>query len=131
MVHRLLSCTGLAVGGRGMEILMRTDAFETLMRVKVTGEARAIGISAKTPDVRAPFNQRERYLEHALTKAHDQKLGIIAIKRLSSGHLEASAAIQFALRQPLVDSLVIGTTDKKHLREAAAKTVTEPGRRMP
>ena len=131
--------------GRDMEILTRTDAVETLMRMKVTGKARAIGISAKTPDgiaaalpmldvVMAPFNQREPYLEHALTKAHDQKLGIIAIKGLSSGHLEASAAIQFVLRQPFIDSLVLGTTNKKHLREAvaaAAKAVTEPGQRMP
>jgi aryl-alcohol dehydrogenase-like predicted oxidoreductase len=127
--------------GRDMEILTRTDAVETLMRTKVTGKARAIGISAKTADgivaalpmldvVMAPFSQREPYLEQALTKAHDQKLGIIAIKGLSSGHLEASAAIQFVLRQPFVDCLALGTTNKKHLRDAvvaAAKIATGPG----
>ena len=109
-----------------MEILTRIDAVETLMGMKVTRKARTLGISAKT------FNQRERYLEHALTKAHDQKLGIIAIKGLSSGRHEASVATEFVLRQLLVDSLVVGTTNKKHLREAAAvKAVTEPGPRTP
>jgi aryl-alcohol dehydrogenase-like predicted oxidoreductase len=117
--------------GRDKEILMRTDAVETLVRLKRNGKTRAIGISAKTLDgivaaipmldiVMAPFSRRDPSLEHALATAHDQSLGIVAIKGLYSGHLEASGAIEFVLRHPFVDSLVLGTINKEHLRAAVA-----------
>jgi hypothetical protein len=59
-------------------------------------------------------------LEPALANAHDQGLGIVAIKGLFSGHLEPSSAIEFVLRRRFVDSLILGTVDKDHLREAVA-----------
>ena len=40
------------------------------------------------------------------------------IKGLFSGHLKAGPAIEFVLRQPFIDALVLGTTDPAHLAEA-------------
>lgn len=117
--------------GRDWEILTATDAVDTLTHLKAAGKARAIGISAKSSRgiaaavaaldvVMAPFNSRDPGLEPALANAHDQGLGIVAIKGLFSGHLEPSSAIEFVLRQRFVDSLILGTVDKDHLREAVA-----------
>ncbi|MGH7929631.1 MAG: hypothetical protein ACREQV_17755, partial [Candidatus Binatia bacterium] len=66
------------------------------------------------------FSQRDPSLEYALATAHDQRLGIVAIKGLDSGHLDPSRAIEFVLRHPFIDSLILGTIDKEHLRAAAA-----------
>ena len=115
--------------GRDLEIFTQTDALETLARVKASGKVRAIGVSAKTADgiiaaaphldvVMAPFSEREQSLAQALVKAGGQGVGILAIKGLFSGHLEAAAAIRFVLCQPVIDSLIVGTLDPVHLREA-------------
>jgi aryl-alcohol dehydrogenase-like predicted oxidoreductase len=115
--------------GRDAEILTQTDALEGLQRLKKSGKVRAIGISAKTEAgvgeacraldvVMAPFSQKETALAQALSEAHDAGLGILAIKGLFSGHLEARAAIEFVLRQPFIDALVVGTINPAHLKEA-------------
>ena len=115
--------------GRDLEIVTASDAIETLTRIKAGGKARAIGISAKSSQgiaaavpafdvVMAPFNARDPSLSSALTNAHERKLGILAIKGLFSGYLKASSAIEFVLRQPFVDSLILGTVSKDHLRDA-------------
>jgi aryl-alcohol dehydrogenase-like predicted oxidoreductase len=117
--------------GRDLEILTRSDAVAVLTRLKASGKARFIGISAKTPQgiaaalpmldvVMAPFSERDPGLADALAAAHAQDLGIIAIKGLFSGHLAPSPAIEFVLRHPFVDALILGTINKEHLREAAA-----------
>ena len=117
--------------GRDVEILTQTDALEGLARLKKYGKARAVGISAKTEEgiaqarqtldvVMAPFSQNEPSLAEALKKAHDAGLGVLAIKGLFSGHLEARAAIEFVLRQPFIDSLILGTINLAHLKEAVS-----------
>jgi aryl-alcohol dehydrogenase-like predicted oxidoreductase len=117
--------------GRDLEILTQTDALEALGKLKKSGKTRTIGISAKTPDgireasrtldvVMAPFSLREHALAEALRQAHESGLGILAIKALSSGYLEARPAIEFVLRQPFVDALVLGTVNPTHLTEAIA-----------
>lgn len=124
--------------GRDVEILTQTDALEGLSGLKRSGKARAVGISAKTNAgiieaarsrdiVMAPFSQKEPALANALAKAHDNGLGVLAIKGLFSGHLEAHPAIEFVLNQPFIDALVIGTINAAHL-EAATK-VAEKMRR--
>lgn len=121
--------------GRDVEILTQTDALEALARLKQSGKARAVGISAKTNAgiieaarscdiVMAPFSQKETMLADALTEAHDSGLGVLAIKGLFSGHLEARPAIEFVLKQPFIDALVIGTVNPAHL-EAAIKVAEE------
>lgn len=115
--------------GRDAEILAQTDTVETLQRLKKDGKVRAIGISAKSQAgifeacrtldvVMAPLSQKEPSLAQALGKAHEAGLGVMTIKGLSSGHLEARPAIEFVLRQPFINTLVLGTIDPAHLREA-------------
>lgn len=117
--------------GHDLEILTRTDALETLKKLKQSGKTRTIGISAKTADgireacrtldvVMAPFSQGDQALADALQQAHQSGLGVLAIKGLSSGYLEARLAIQFVLRQNFIDALVLGTTDPHHLSEAVS-----------
>lgn len=126
--------------GNDLEILTKTDAVETLSKLKQSGKIRAAGISAKTADgireaarwldvVMAPFNQREVGLADALAGAHDRGLGVLAIKGLFSGHLQARPAIEFVLRQQFIDALVIGTIDPAHLREAVEAAEAARGAR--
>lgn len=117
--------------GHDTEILTQTDALETLSRLKKSGKIRAAGISAKTKAgileasrtldvIMAPFSQKESSLAETLAEVQGRGLGVLAIKGLSSGHLEARPAIEFVLRQPFIDTLVVGTIDPAHLTEAAA-----------
>jgi len=119
--------------GQDIEILLQSDALEALGRLKKTGKIRAMGISAKTEAgileacraldvVMAPFSQRDPSLANALMKAHEAGLGVLTIKGLSSGHLEARPAIEFVLRQPFIDALILGTIDPAHLCEAVSIT---------
>jgi len=115
--------------GRDVDILNETDALEALLRLKKDGKARAVGISAKTEAgiaracaaldvVMAPFSEKETSLADALTKAHEAGLGVLAVKGLYSGHLEATSAIEFVLKQPFIDALILGTINPAHLKEA-------------
>ncbi len=117
--------------GRDIEILTRTDALEALIRLKQDGKTRAIGISARTEEgireacrgldvVMAPFSQKDPGLAEALRHAHEMGLGVLAIKGLSSGHLEARPAIEFVLHHQFIDALILGTTDPVHLHEAVS-----------
>lgn len=120
--------------GHDVHILTKTDALPTLQRAKQSGKVRAIGISAKTEAgvveacrsldiVMAPFSQSDTGLQPALEKAHAAGVGILAIKGLASGALAPEAAIEFVLRQPFIDALVLGTITPQHLRQAV--TVAE------
>lgn len=115
--------------GRDLEILTETDALDGLERLKKSGKARAVGISAKTDAgisracetldvVMAPFSERDTSLTEALERAHEKGLGVLAIKGLYSGHLEAASAMEFVLEQPFIDALILGTINPAHLREA-------------
>ncbi|MGH7831347.1 MAG: aldo/keto reductase [Candidatus Binatia bacterium] len=115
--------------GRDAEILARTDTVETLQRLKQDGKVRAVGISAKSPAgileacrtldvVMAPLSQKDPSLAEALGKAGEAGLGVLTIKGLFSGYLEARPAIEFVLRHSFVDALVLGTIEPAHLREA-------------
>lgn len=117
--------------GDDVEILTQTSAIETLDRLKRDGKVRAAGISAKTESgvleasrvldvIMAPFSLREPALAGALAAAHDQGVGVLGIKALYSGHLEASTAIEYVLRQNFIDCLILGTIDPAHLAGAVA-----------
>ena len=117
--------------GRDFEILTQTDALEALAKLKKLGKIRATGISAKTESgvleavrtldvVMAPFSEKESTLGAALAAAHDSGAGILAIKGLFSGHLDARSAIEFVLRQPFIDALMVGTINPVHLEYAVA-----------
>ena len=115
--------------GRDLEILTRSDAVETLTRLKASGKTRAIGISAKSAEgitaaapmldvIMAPFSKSEPSLAEAIKNAHDAGLGVLAIKGLFSGYLEASLAIDFVLQRSFIDALIVGTINPGHLRAA-------------
>jgi aryl-alcohol dehydrogenase-like predicted oxidoreductase len=115
--------------GEDEKILTQTDALEGLAALKRGGKVRAAGISAKTEKgvalaaesldvIMTPFSQSDQSLAGALSKSHAAGLGVLAIKGLASGHLAAKAAIEFVLKQPFVDSLIIGTIDPAHLKAA-------------
>lgn len=115
--------------GQDLQILTATDALPTLQRAKQSGKVRAVGISAKTEAgiveacrsldiVMAPFSQTDAALRSALEKAHAAGLGVLAIKGLASGSLAPESAIDFVLRQPFIESLVLGTITPKHLLQA-------------
>jgi aryl-alcohol dehydrogenase-like predicted oxidoreductase len=115
--------------GHDVDILTQTDAIDALSRLKKSGKIRAAGISAKTKAgileasrtldvIMAPFSQKESALAEALAEVHGRGLGVLAIKGLFSGRLEAGPAIEFVLRQPFIDALVVGTTNLAHLDEA-------------
>jgi aryl-alcohol dehydrogenase-like predicted oxidoreductase len=117
--------------GRDVEILTQTGALEALEELKKMGKVRAIGISAKSEAgileaarsldvIMAPFSQKDPALAGPLARAHQAGLGVLAIKGLFSGHLDAGPAIGFVLQQPFIDSLIVGTINPAHLREAAA-----------
>jgi aryl-alcohol dehydrogenase-like predicted oxidoreductase len=117
--------------GNDVDILTQTDAVDTLSQLKKSGKIRAAGISAKTKPgileaartldvIMAPFSQKEPSLAEALAEVQDRGLGVLAIKGLFSGHLEAGPAIEFVLSHPFIDALVLGTLDPAHLAEAAA-----------
>jgi aryl-alcohol dehydrogenase-like predicted oxidoreductase len=117
--------------GRDVEILTQTEVLAALARLKTSGKIRAAGISAKTASgileasrtldvIMAPFSEQETGLADALAIAHDRGLGVLAIKGLFSGHLEARSAIEFVLRQPFIDALIVGTINPGHLKDAVA-----------
>ncbi|HEY1267428.1 MAG TPA: aldo/keto reductase [Candidatus Binatia bacterium] len=115
--------------GEDEKILTETDALAALAALKRSGKVRAAGISAKTEKgivlaiqsldvVMAPFSEKDQALADALSKAHAAGIGVLAIKGLFSGHLPASAAIEFVLKQSFIDALIVGTIDPAHLKEA-------------
>jgi aryl-alcohol dehydrogenase-like predicted oxidoreductase len=123
--------------GRDVELLDDDRVVDTLARLKSRGWARAVGISAKTPEgvlaargkldvVMAPYSAADPRLGDALRAAHDAGLGTLAIKGLASGHLavggdarrQVEAAVRFVVGQPFVDALVVGTLRLAHLQQA-------------
>ena len=115
--------------GEDEKILTETDALAALIKLKQSGKIRAAGISAKTERgvalasrsldvVMASFSQSDQALADALSKAHAAGLGVLAIKGLASGHLAATDAIEFVLKQNFIDALIVGTIDPVHLKQA-------------
>lgn len=115
--------------GHDKEILQGTDALEAIDRLKTAGKVRLGGISAKTSGgigaaigrldvVMAPFSKSDPSRADALMAAREAGMGVLVIKGLQAGKLQASEAVRFALAQPFVDCLVVGTLSASHLAEA-------------
>ena len=120
--------------GRDEEILTKTDAVATLLDAKKRGQARAVGLSAKTDAgirrciglldvVMAPFNQSDQSLGSALESAHKAGLGVLAIKAVEQGRAkDPAASVAFVASRPFVDAVLLGTLNPEHLA-AAVKAV--------
>jgi aryl-alcohol dehydrogenase-like predicted oxidoreductase len=129
--------------GKDSEILGRSEVLAFLERCKKAGLARAVGISAKTEEgirmaaqaldlVMAPFSLGDPSLRPGLARVHAAGLGVITIKGLDSGHLKGRRPldlISHVLAQPFVDTMVLGTLDPAHLKEAVLAARGVPSER--
>lgn len=122
------------------EILNQTDTVEVLQAAQQAGQVRWIGLSGKTLSGAtsaldwADILMLEYHLEdrsHAalIQTASEQGVGVIVKKGLASGHLPATDAISFVLRNPGVSNLVVGGLNLDHIRtnwETAAAVAIQP-----
>lgn len=114
--------------GRDLERL--AEAAGTLRKMKTSGKAIAVGISVKSGDgamrgaelldvVMGPYSLDEPFLEVGLEGAHLAGAGVLGIKAVSQGRAaDPGYAVEYAVSQPFIDCVVIGTRDPVHLEEA-------------
>jgi aryl-alcohol dehydrogenase-like predicted oxidoreductase len=132
--------------GEDQRVLEQTDALEGLNRIRSSGKAKAVGISAKTvagiriaarelDAVMAPCGPAHPELRGALVEARDAGCATLAIKVLGQGHAvdgEVSDPVQqamdFVLGTEGIDLAVIGTVNPVHLRQAVTAASTTLGR---
>lgn len=126
--------------GRDEEIIERSGALEALGVLKRRGMIGAIGVSTKTPRgavlaaqrcdvVMLAYNPAARADEPAIEEARRRGAGVLVKKALQSGHAaDPGESIRFALANPGVSSVVVGTIDPEHLAQnaLAAGTPAEP-----
>jgi aryl-alcohol dehydrogenase-like predicted oxidoreductase len=113
--------------GNDLAILNETDAVDAMITLRDAGLARAVGFSGKTVEgaraallwadvLMAEYHPEDRSHEEVIGEAAGAGIGIIVKKPLASGRLEPRTAIEFALSNPAVSSLVIGGLNLDHLR---------------
>lgn len=116
--------------GEDEKIIREYEVFATLARLKDAGKLRAFGMSTKTiegglltikfADVAMVTHHPQHTSEiEVIQAAHQQNKGILIKKALASGHMTQSPreCIEFALAEPGVTSVIVGTINAKHLRE--------------
>ncbi|MDY7108361.1 MAG: aldo/keto reductase [Planctomycetota bacterium] len=117
--------------GRDLEILDQTDAVETLLALRESGEARFVGLSGKTIEgaraalpwadvLMVEYHREDRSHEGVIAEAAEAGVGIVVKKPLASGHLPAEEALRFVLANEAVGSAVIGSLNLAHLRDSVA-----------
>lgn len=122
--------------GRDAWILRESGALDELAALRRAGRVRAIGISAKTLEgalaaadccdvAMLAYNRADTALAPALAACARTGCAVLVKKALGSGLLCADAAalrtsLDFVYAAPGVASVVIGTLDPQHLRDAAA-----------
>lgn len=121
--------------GEDEKILLQTDVFNTLQKLKEKGKIRAIGISSKTVrggllafelgcDVAmVAFNPLYEEELPVIKKATALNKSIFIKKAFSSGHLNefknkkpVEYIFNHIYKWPAVSSIVIGTINEKHLK---------------
>lgn len=124
--------------GDDEKIIVEDGVFDTLARLKEQGKIRAFGMSTKTvaggiltiehADL-AMVTYYPGYTDEHPVIAHAKKnrKGILIKKALASGHLHqlnvenpVASSMCFALSEPGVTSVIVGTINADHLRENAA-----------
>lgn len=123
--------------GDDIQLIVHDEVFVTLSELKDAGKVRAFGMSTKTiegglatidlADV-AMISYNPIYCDEkaVITYAHEEGKGIMIKKAFASGNIHHALncddpygyALQFALQEPGVSSVVIGTINQKHLRES-------------
>lgn len=112
-----------------LRVLLETEAVPTLLALRQEGLARAIGLSGYTDagfrealpwaDVlMLEYNPSQRGHEGLIAEASARGIAILVKKGLGSGQLDAEESIAFALSNPHIDSLVLGSLNLAHLQSA-------------
>ena len=113
--------------GDDLRILNETDAVTTLIRLRESGQLKAIGLSAKSPEgavaalewadvIMVEYHLNDRSQEQAIAAAAAAGIGVVVKKGLSAGQLPAADAIRFGLSNPGVSSMVVGSLNLDHMR---------------
>jgi len=113
--------------GNDLAILEGTDSVETLVALRGEGLARRIGLSGKTvagaraalawADVlMVAYHAGDRTHEPVIAEAAAAGVGVLVKKALASGRHPAEEAIRFALGNPGVSSVVVGSLSLGHLQ---------------
>ena len=112
--------------GRDLPILDESGALEALVALKQAGWIRAVGISHKTEAggrralelgcdvIMATLSLAEPEAAPLIAEAGRRGGGVLVKKALASGHAGAES-LRFAVSQPGVSSVVVGTIDPGHL----------------
>lgn len=129
--------------GADLDVLERTDALDTLRRLKERGLIGALGISHKTEVggrraltlgcdvIMATLNLDHRQALPLIAEAAALNRGVLIKKALDSG-TRGPESLRFAAAQPGVSSVVVGTIDPEHLRaNVAATTAGDPAQPSP
>jgi len=114
--------------GNDSLILEETDALAALAELKARRLIRLTGMSTKTIEgglktldvadvVMVTYNPTATSERAVIEAARHKGKGVLVKKALESGHGEAAKCLQFALAEPGVSSVVLGTINPAHLRE--------------
>jgi aryl-alcohol dehydrogenase-like predicted oxidoreductase len=110
-----------------VELDMNSDGtLDALLDVKRRGLARAVGVSAKSPQgalsalealdaIMVTLHPQDRSFEEVIRTAQKKGVGVLVKKALASGR--QPGALSFSLAMPGVSSVVVGTIDPAHLSE--------------
>ncbi len=113
--------------GRDTDIMTATDVVATLQEARSRGQARLIGLSAKTREgaraalawadvIMVEYHVEDRAAEPVIAEAATKGVGVLVKKGLASGRLDAAGSIRFALANPGVSSVIVGSLSLDHMR---------------
>jgi aryl-alcohol dehydrogenase-like predicted oxidoreductase len=111
-----------------VQLQQQSPLVETLQAAKAKGLTRAIGFSAKTIEgaalaiewadaIMVEFHSLDQSALTVMQKAYERGVAVFIKKGLASGHLPAAEAIRFILKEPSVQSLIIGGLSLAHFTE--------------
>ncbi len=116
-------------------VLHQTDAVPTLLDIRKKGDARAIGLSAKTVDgarqamewsdvLMVEYHLDDLSQADVIAEAAKADVGVVVKKGLASGQLDPEPAIQLVLGTQGVGSLVVGSLTLEHLEQNVGVAAT-------
>ncbi|MDZ7686633.1 MAG: aldo/keto reductase [Gammaproteobacteria bacterium] len=124
--------------GNDEAVIGQTDILDTLGQLKSAGHIRAIGVSTKTVTggllaievadvVMVAYNTEDTSQMPVIERALELEEGILVKKPLASGHADnIGESLRFALAQPAVTSVVVGTINPVHLQANIDALETSP-----
>ncbi len=121
-----------------LDVINNSDAASTLVDLRDRGLIRAVGFSGYSAEafhgamhwadaLMLEYHPGDRSLEPVIAEAAAKDKMVIVKKGLASGRISGDQAIRFALANPGVTSLVIGSVSLQHMAEnvTTARTVRD------